>query len=195
MSCWEQPALQFHTHIQWDSDTARSIRGGNDANSERLFWWTELFSVHLWCYKFRLASYLSYHIPPSTSSPLSFNLWHIGKTYTVTGTPTEPGILPRSLDLIFNSISPQQLSSLQLKPKNFSGAVYLTEDEMTKELARKDNLLTKVRAEGKGVGGHEQVTVLMIFMTSTRLVKFLLVSYKEWRRQQLRSLRTLLVTY
>ena len=66
---------------------------------------------------------------------------------------------------------------------------------MTKELARKDNLLTKVRAEGKGVGGHEQVTVLMIFMTSTRLVKFLLVSYKEWRRQQLRSLRTLLVTY
>ena len=27
----------------------------------------------------------------------------VGKTYTITGTPTEPGILPRSLDLIFNS--------------------------------------------------------------------------------------------
>lgn len=71
----------------------------------------------------------------------------VGKTYTVTGTPTEPGILPRSLDLIFNSISPQQLSSLQLKPKNFSEVVYLTDEEMEGELARKDNILNQASAQ------------------------------------------------
>lgn len=70
----------------------------------------------------------------------------VGKTYTVTGTPMEPGILPRSLDLIFNSLSPQQLSSLQLKPKNFSEVVYLTDHEVEKELAKKDNILNKARS-------------------------------------------------
>ena len=66
-----------------------------------------------------------------------------GKTYTVTGTPTEPGILPRSLDLIFNSISPQQLSSVLLRPKNFSEATYLTEEETESERARKSDILSK----------------------------------------------------
>lgn len=74
-----------------------------------------------------------------------FTISAVGKTYTVTGTPTEPGILPRSLDLIFNSISPQQLSSLQLRPKNFSDVAYITEEEMERELARKDDILNKAR--------------------------------------------------
>ena len=69
----------------------------------------------------------------------------VGKTYTVTGTATEPGILPRSLDLIFNSVSPHQLSSLQLRPRYFSEAVYLTEEETEKEQAKKDEILSRVR--------------------------------------------------
>ena len=74
----------------------------------------------------------------------------VGKTYTVTGTPTDPGILPRSLDLIFNSISPQKLSSLQLRPKNFSEVVYLTDEEMEGELSKKENILNQVKCTLKG---------------------------------------------
>lgn len=62
----------------------------------------------------------------------------------MTGTSAEPGILPRSLDLIFNSVSPQQMSSLELRPKNFSEAVYLTEEEVASEVARRENTLNKV---------------------------------------------------
>ena len=72
------------------------------------------------------------------------DFWSAGKTYTVTGTSAEPGILPRSLDLIFNSVSPQQMSSLELRPKNFSEAVYLTEEEVASEVARRENTLNKV---------------------------------------------------
>ena len=62
----------------------------------------------------------------------------------MTGTLTAPGILPRSLDLIFNSVSPQQMSSLELRPKNFSEAIYLTEEEAASELTRRESILNKV---------------------------------------------------
>lgn len=88
----------------------------------------------------------------------------IGKTYTVTGTPTEPGILPRSLDLIFNSISPQQLSSLQLKPKNFSEVVYLTDKEMERELSKKENILNQASVQ-LGLGQVETCKALIIFIS------------------------------
>ena len=58
----------------------------------------------------------------------------------------EPGILPRSLDLVFNSIGPQQMSSLELRPKNFSEAIYLTEEEVASELTRRESILNKVCA-------------------------------------------------
>ena len=62
----------------------------------------------------------------------------------MTGTPSEPGILPRSLDLIFGSVSPHQMSSLELRPKNFSEAVYLSEEESARELAVREGILNKV---------------------------------------------------
>jgi kinesin family member 23 len=46
-----------------------------------------------------------------------------GKTFTMTGTPQDTGILPRSLDVIFNSISGYQVCK-QLK--KFAFTYYIT---------------------------------------------------------------------
>jgi len=63
----------------------------------------------------------------------------------VTGTPTEPGILPRSLDVIFNSIDQKQFSRITIKPKHFSSVEYLNSREQEKEEALKEEILRKVR--------------------------------------------------
>ncbi|XP_041081930.1 kinesin-like protein KIF23 isoform X1 [Polyodon spathula] len=44
-----------------------------------------------------------------------------GKTYTMTGCPGEGGLLPRSLDMIFNSIGPYQAKRYVFKPDDKNG--------------------------------------------------------------------------
>lgn len=41
----------------------------------------------------------------------SYGVTSSGKTYTITGTPQEPGILPRTLDTIFNSLNKNNLQT------------------------------------------------------------------------------------
>lgn len=85
----------------------------------------------------------SFYPSPSSSTSRSRYLYS-GKTYTVTGTPAEPGILPRSLDLIFNTVTPQQMSSLDLLPKNFSEAIYLSEEEAESQRIKREAIWNKV---------------------------------------------------
>ena len=85
----------------------------------------------------------------SFSLSLSPRLSASGKTYTVTGPPSDPGILPRSLDVIFNSIDHQQLSSVSVKPKHFSEVVYLSKDEATEMESHKENTLNMVGEVGR----------------------------------------------
>uniref|UniRef100_A0A3B4AI69 Kinesin motor domain-containing protein n=1 Tax=Periophthalmus magnuspinnatus TaxID=409849 RepID=A0A3B4AI69_9GOBI len=44
-----------------------------------------------------------------------------GKTFTMTGSPGEGGLLPRSLDMLFNSISPFQAKRFVFKPDDKNG--------------------------------------------------------------------------
>ncbi|XP_058244419.1 kinesin-like protein KIF23 isoform X1 [Hemibagrus wyckioides] len=44
-----------------------------------------------------------------------------GKTYTMTGSPGQGGLLPRSLDMIFNSIGPYQAKRFVFKPDDKNG--------------------------------------------------------------------------
>lgn len=69
----------------------------------------------------------------------------IGKTYTVTGTSTEPGLLPRSLDVVFNTIDQRQFSSVAIRPKHFSDVAHLSERETEREQLKKEEILAKVR--------------------------------------------------
>lgn len=44
-----------------------------------------------------------------------------GKTYTMTGEPQDPGIMPRCLDVIFNSIANYQTKKFIFKPDKLNG--------------------------------------------------------------------------
>ena len=62
----------------------------------------------------------------------------------MTGTPSEPGLLPRTLDAIFSSLSPQQLSDLDIKPKHYSNVMYLTKADVERERQLKESMLKMV---------------------------------------------------
>lgn len=67
-----------------------------------------------------------------------------GKTYTVTGPHSDPGILPRSLDVIFNSIEAKQLMNVATKPKYYSEVTYLSEEDKEEEQKIKEKILNMV---------------------------------------------------
>ncbi|ELT87596.1 hypothetical protein CAPTEDRAFT_132084, partial [Capitella teleta] len=68
----------------------------------------------------------------------TYGVTNSGKTYTVQGNPKEAGILPRALDVIFNSVGNRQLSRASLKPHMFSdvlkiNSALMAENEKVKE--------------------------------------------------------------
>nr|CAD7446417.1 unnamed protein product [Timema bartmani] len=59
-----------------------------------------------------------------------------GKTYTMTGEPNDGGILPRCLDVLFNSISDYQAKKFVFKPDKMNGFEVLSEVEAMLERQR-----------------------------------------------------------
>ena len=55
-----------------------------------------------------------------------------GKTYTIQGIPEKPGILPRALDVVFNSIGEQQMLGLELKPNCFNRVIQMKPKDISK---------------------------------------------------------------
>lgn len=77
-------------------------------------------------------------------APYVFSL-SLGKSYTITGTPSQPGILPRALDVIFSSLDvEQQLSEVKVRPKCYSELKYLNNEEVEKEQQWKIKILNLV---------------------------------------------------
>ncbi|EDO27285.1 predicted protein, partial [Nematostella vectensis] len=66
-----------------------------------------------------------------------------GKTHTMTGTPSDSGLLPRCLDVIFNSIAEYQTGTFIFKPDKNNGWEVQTEDEakLDREMKHKEALL------------------------------------------------------
>lgn len=52
--------------------------------------------------------YILHSRSASTGLLFTYGVTGSGKTFTMTGSPGEGGLLPRSLDMIFNSIGPFQ---------------------------------------------------------------------------------------
>ncbi|RXG52194.1 Kinesin-like protein KIF20A, partial [Armadillidium vulgare] len=73
-----------------------------------------------------------------------------GKTYTIQGTNSNPGLLPRTLDTLFHIIGEQQYMKNDLKPQHFCGVVRLNQKEIAKEEEIKEQLLKA----GTVVGGN-----------------------------------------
>lgn len=57
------------------------------------------------------------------------------------GEPRDAGILPRALDVLFNSINNKQVSGYDLKPKMFMDVVKLNKEEADEEKRLKEKTL------------------------------------------------------
>uniref|UniRef100_A0A8C6LJA4 Kinesin-like protein n=1 Tax=Nothobranchius furzeri TaxID=105023 RepID=A0A8C6LJA4_NOTFU len=62
-----------------------------------------------------------------------------GKTYTMTGSPGEGGLLPRSLDMLFNSIGPFQAKRFVFKPDDKNGIDIQSQVDALLERQKRDS--------------------------------------------------------
>lgn len=70
-----------------------------------------------------------------------------GKTFTMTGTKQNFGVMPRCLDVLFNSITDYQAAKFIFKPDKMNGFEVQTDDEAERdrELFLRRNMGTKLR--------------------------------------------------
>ncbi|KAF7652788.1 hypothetical protein LDENG_00092370 [Lucifuga dentata] len=62
-----------------------------------------------------------------------------GKTYTMTGSPGDGGLLPRSLDMLFNSIGPYQAKRFVFKPDDKNGMEIQNQVDALLERQKRDS--------------------------------------------------------
>nr|CAD7451953.1 unnamed protein product [Timema tahoe] len=87
-----------------------------------------------------------------------------GKTYTMTGEPNDGGILPRCLDVLFNSISDYQAKKFVFKPDKMNGFEVLSEVEAMLERQRE---LHGDLATGKNVKTPRSYTSVLAYVVLT----------------------------
>ncbi|XP_051267283.1 kinesin-like protein KIF20A isoform X1 [Dicentrarchus labrax] len=97
----------------------------------------------------------------------SYGVTNAGKTYTIQGTPKQPGILPRVLDATFHYTGGRQYEGMDLKPYLRNDAQYLDPDQVKQERSAKAAIFASVKDECdplRASGGSESLTC----STSTR---------------------------
>ncbi|RUS87490.1 hypothetical protein EGW08_004744, partial [Elysia chlorotica] len=77
-----------------------------------------------------------------------------GKTYTIQGKAQDAGILPRSLDVLFNSINGKQISNPCVKPEMFNDFVKLSANEVLEE--------QKLKKQTLKLGANDDQTVMSL---------------------------------
>ncbi|XP_016413727.1 kinesin-like protein KIF20B [Sinocyclocheilus rhinocerous] len=71
----------------------------------------------------------------------TYGITNAGKTFTFLGPVTDPGILPRSLNMIFSSLDGRIFAQMCLKPQRCRDFIRLTKDQQNEEAVGKRNLL------------------------------------------------------
>ncbi|XP_071947720.1 uncharacterized protein [Antedon mediterranea] len=71
----------------------------------------------------------------------TYGVTNAGKTHTIQGTAQDGGILPRSLDVLFNSTEGKLFPSMRIKPKLFADVVMLNDTQIQQEELTKAALL------------------------------------------------------
>ncbi|XP_071341857.1 kinesin-like protein KIF20A isoform X2 [Trachinotus anak] len=77
----------------------------------------------------------------------SYGVTNAGKTFTIQGTPKDPGILPRVLDATFHHIGSNQYEGMDLKPYLRNDAQYLDPDQVKQERSAKVAIFASIREE------------------------------------------------
>lgn len=71
-----------------------------------------------------------------------------GKTYTMQGTPANPGVVPRTLDRLFKALGPQVCKGAPARPECFNDVALLSTEEEASALLLKNKLLGEKGARG-----------------------------------------------
>ncbi|XP_074531941.1 kinesin-like protein KIF20B isoform X2 [Halichoeres trimaculatus] len=79
----------------------------------------------------------------------TYGVTNAGKTFTFLGPDGDPGILPRSLDVIFSSIDGQVFTGMNIKPHRCREAIRLTKEQETEEAMFKRNLFRQLKENEK----------------------------------------------
>lgn len=90
----------------------------------------------------------------------TYGITSSGKTWTIQGPPDNPGIVPRTLDVLFNSISHLQPAKCTFKPDGQNGFIIQTELDAIAERARNDRDAEKIAYRSRAVrynGGKDDV--------------------------------------
>ncbi|AWP20903.1 putative kinesin-like protein KIF20A isoform 3 [Scophthalmus maximus] len=77
----------------------------------------------------------------------SYGVTNAGKTFTIQGTPKDPGILPRVLDATFHHIGSDQYEGMDVKPYLRNEAQYLGPDQVKQERGAKAAIFATVKEE------------------------------------------------
>ncbi|XP_037081552.1 kinesin-like protein KIF20A [Pollicipes pollicipes] len=76
-----------------------------------------------------------------------------GKTYTAQGSPEQPGLLPRALDVIFNSVGDQLYARLDIQPRGFGEVCRVSaRDEQAAQRLKRDTLRLGCQPESAELG-------------------------------------------
>eukprot|EP00076_Gallus_gallus_P007118 XP_003640885.4 kinesin-like protein KIF20A isoform X1 [Gallus gallus] len=81
----------------------------------------------------------------------TYGVTNAGKTYTIQGTSKDFGILPRSLDMIFNYIRGRQYLKMNFKPYLSNDVKKLEEAQVKQEEAIKTTLLASLKEETESI--------------------------------------------
>ncbi|XP_067223461.1 kinesin-like protein KIF20B [Chanodichthys erythropterus] len=71
----------------------------------------------------------------------TYGVTNAGKTFTFLGPDSDPGVLPRSLNMIFSSLDGRIFTQMCLKPQRCRDFIRLTKEQQNEEAAGKRNLL------------------------------------------------------
>ncbi|XP_043101677.1 kinesin-like protein KIF20A [Puntigrus tetrazona] len=77
----------------------------------------------------------------------SYGVTNAGKTYTIQGSPKEPGILPRALEVVFKHIAGRQYEHMDLKPYLSSDVQKLDSEQLKVEKNAKAVLFSLLKEE------------------------------------------------
>ncbi|XP_029004414.1 kinesin-like protein KIF20A [Betta splendens] len=88
----------------------------------------------------------------------SYGVTNAGKTFTIQGSPKDPGILPRVLHATFSHMGHNQYEGMDLKPYLRNDAQYLHPDQVKQERSVKDAIFASAKEDGECLrtsGGSE----------------------------------------
>ncbi|XP_029935633.1 kinesin-like protein KIF20A isoform X2 [Myripristis murdjan] len=91
----------------------------------------------------------------------SYGVTNAGKTYTILGTPKEPGLLPQVLDATFQYIAGRQYEAMDLKPYLRNDAQCLGPDQIKQERSAKTAIFASFKEDCdpvRGSGGSNSLS-------------------------------------